>query len=110
MTDTTESTNSSESSLNHLSDQDKQNLMSKGLLFEQLLQSEKFQSFFRLNYDLVHTEDDSGVPTLYLVEVPDSVALERAREEMKSSITKAPVIVPATEADARKITKKKFRK
>lgn len=106
MTTNTEHTEpSAEDNLSHLTEEDKNNLMSKGLLFEQLLQSEKFVSFFRMNYDLVTTDAD-GTMSLYLVEVPDEVALERAREEMKLNKPKAPVIVQATELDAKSMISK----
>lgn len=84
-------------------EEQKNALISKGLLFEQLLQSDKFIPFFKMNYDLMKDEDTQ---TVYLVEVPDEVARERAMEMAKEQIKDAPQVVPATPADLKELTSK----
>ena len=75
-------------------------LIQKGLVFTQLLDSIKFKQFLELNYDFVREEESR---MMYVVEVPDEVAMKRAAEAMKAA---QPDLVTATPADLKRLTKK----
>lgn len=90
-----------------LTEETKNNLIQKGLVLEQLLTSGKFLQFFQMNYDLVHVDEEDGTKNLYVVEVPDDVAFQRAQDALKQQVKAAPLVVPATEADLKKLGKSK---
>lgn len=90
--------------LDQLSDEQISYLVQKGLVLEQLLQSDKFQQFFAVNYDLVKHEDNGE---LYVVEVPDEVAMGRASEAMKAQAAAGPRVVTADNEDLKRYTKDK---
>ena len=84
------------------SDEEKALLVQKGLLLEQLLQSDKFVQFFNMNYDLM---SDGDTKELFLVEVPDAEAAKRAAAIIKQQMGNQSVVA-ATIADMKKITGK----
>lgn len=79
-----------------LTDEQKQILVQKGLLFEQLYQSERFQLFFAVNFDLMKDEDTQE---FFLVEVPHEVAAKRQMQAIKQmqKEAQADIAVPSTE-------------
>jgi len=94
------------------------NLIEKGLLFEQLLQSERFTEFLGYNYDIVKVEvDAAGEPTddpaqvvsreMNLVEVPPEEVMKRTKAAMRKYLAEsskgAPRIVAPSIADVQRL-------
>lgn len=86
---------------------EKEVLIQKGLLLTQLLESDKFVQFINLNYDIVREE---GTKMMYVIEVPDNVAMERVAGAMKEQAKNQPSLVHATPADLKKLKKRKKRR
>jgi len=64
---------------------EKKIIHNKGLLFDRLLQSERFKDFLAVNYDFMKNPETM---TLVVVEVPDDVVLERARKLLSEKLEK----------------------
>lgn len=94
-------------SLDQLSEEDRNKLINYGLLLQQFFQSDKFRSYIELNYDIVQ---DPEKKHLFVVEVPDDVAHERAMKMAQAQVRQAPTIVGASKADLQRMLKKKNKK
>jgi hypothetical protein len=86
-----------------MSEEQRNLLLQQGLLMQQFLQSEKFVTFINMNYDLMRDDDTK---MMYVVEVPDDVAAERAMKIMKQQVKEAPVVQPATLDETKAMLKK----
>lgn len=84
-------------------EEEKNILVQKGLLLTQLLESSKFVQFLNMNYDIMNDEETKS---LFVVEVPDDVAMQRAAEIMKEQAADAPKVQPASLQDLKKLSKK----
>lgn len=82
------------------SEEEKESLIQKGLVLDQLLQSEKFVQFMNLNYDFVR---DEATKMMYVVEVPDQVAMQRAQAMIEAQ---TPSVVLASEKHLKALEKK----
>ncbi len=80
--------------------QERDTLIAQGQLLQQFLQSEKFVSFVNMNYDLMRNEDSK---VLYVVEVPDEVAAQRAMAIMKKQVEDGPRVITPSVAEAKKV-------
>ncbi len=65
------------------------NVLQHARLMEMLLQSEKFQTFFELNYTLVkNTDPETNEVSLVLVDRPDADIAADLTSKMKKAVTK----------------------
>ena len=81
-----------------LTDKERAELVGYGLIFAQLLQSERFRTFFQVNYDLVKVVDDGEkTVTMHVVEVPPQLVPERMKKLIGEAMKSAPLVevVPA---------------
>lgn len=68
-------------------------LVGYGLIFNQLMQSDRFKTFFKLNYDLVKVvDDDTKTITMHVLELPDAKVAERMRAHMIEEKKNAPMV------------------
>ena len=88
-------------------DEEKLELMVQGEIFQQLLQSERFLTFFNANFDLQkHVDEDNKSITFQLLEVPPEVTLSRLQEQEVEVREKAPMVESVSSAEWSKLEKK----
>jgi len=83
-----------------LTEEQKLILIAQGMLLQQFLESEKFRTFVSMNYDLMRDEETK---LLYVVEVPDDVAAQRALAVMKTHAAEGPRVITPSVAEAQKV-------
>lgn len=83
-----------------LTEEAQHNLIEKGLVFEQLLQSERFTEFFNYNYDLAMDEESRE---LSLIEVPPEEVMKRTKKAMLELAQSGPRITAPSAADISKL-------
>lgn len=76
-----------------MTDQERAELIGYGLIFNQLLQSDRFKTFFLCNFDLVKVVDD-GEKTIdmHVVEVPPQLVPERMKKLIAEAQKSAPMV------------------
>lgn len=80
-----------------LTEREKAELIQQGLLFQQLLQSDRFKAFFNVFYDLRKDEDTK---TMYLVEVPDEISMKRVAR-LHATSQDVSIVASATDKDVK---------
>lgn len=89
-----------------LSEEDQDQLIRHGIVMEQLLHSQRFVRFFRINYDLHRLlDEDEKVERWQVIEVPPEIAAERQREMLKEAGKEAPSIVAPTPTEIAQVGK-----
>jgi len=92
---------------NNYSDEDKLELLVQGEIFQQLLESERFTTFFNSNFDLEkHVDEENKTVTFKIVEVAPEVALSRLTENERKARSDSPLVEPVSPSAWKSIEKR----
>jgi hypothetical protein len=93
--------------MSNYNDEEKLELMVQGEIFQQLLQSERFLTFFNANFDLQkHVDEENKSITFKLLEVPPEVTLSRLQGREDAAQESAPMIESVSSVEWQKLEKK----